>query len=273
MKCELHCHSTHSHGIKIRWEGMPSPAQIAKTLHKKGFKGFAITDHDTIEGWPEARKAAKSQRMVFIPGLELSTVSGHLIALGINERIKSRLTLEESIDLVHDQGGITVAPHPLDVRGEGIRKEFYKADAVEVFNSLNLTRVENALTGVKVKRMSLPAVGGSDAHTAEMLGMTANIMDANDVDSALKHIKKGNVKIEGRYIPIPLIVDWVRMRMELSYDDILRYIDRNYSRPKASFARYWLRLFVNNESRAWYALGYFSISVSTVYSMLKLAVS
>ena len=271
MKFELHCHSTHSHGSKIKWEGTASPTQIAKTLHGKGFGGFAITDHDSIGSWHEARRAAKGLGMVFIPGLEVSTLSGHLIALGINEGIRSGLTLEESMDLVHDQGGITVAPHPLDAREEGIRKEFAKADAVEVFNSLVVTRVENALISAKVRRMKLPAVGGSDAHTAEMLGMTANTIDAQNMDSALKRIKKGHVKLEGRYIPVPAIVRWARSRMKMSYADIIRYVDKNYSRPKAAFSKYMLKLFVNNESRAWYALGYFSVSVSTLYAMLKLA--
>ncbi|MBN2330203.1 MAG: PHP domain-containing protein, partial [Candidatus Aenigmarchaeota archaeon] len=136
MKFELHCHSTHSRGSKIKWEGTASPTQIAGTLKRLGFGGFAITDHDSIGSWHEARRAAKGLGLVFIPALEVSTLSGHLIALGISEQVKSGLTLEETIDLVHDQGGITVAPHPLDVREEGIRKEFHKADAVEVFNSL-----------------------------------------------------------------------------------------------------------------------------------------
>ena len=168
-------------------------------------------------------------------------------------------------------GGITIAPHPLDAREEGIRNEFQKADAVEIFNSLVVTRVENALISAKVRRMGLPAVGGSDAHTAEMLGMTTNTIDAHDMDSALRMIKKGKVKVEGRYIPVPVIVRWARARMSTSYDDIVKYVDDNYSRPKASFSKYMLKLFVNNESRAWYALGYFSIGVSTIYAMLKLA--
>jgi predicted metal-dependent phosphoesterase TrpH len=273
MKFELHCHSTHSHGRKIKWEGMASPTRIAKVLHKLGFGGFALTDHDSIAGLSEASRAAKRLGMVFIPAMEVSTLSGHLIALGISERIKYGLTLDESIDLAHDQGGITVAPHPLDIRGEGVRKEFFKADAVEVFNSLNLTRVENALAAAKVRRMRMPAVGGSDAHNAAMLGLTANVMQAHDMDSALSQIKKGMVKVEGRYAPIPMIVDWARQRMKLSYPDILQYISKHYSAPKADLSRLLLRMFVNSESRVWYALGYFSVGVSTVYSMIRLAVS
>ena len=271
MKFELHCHSIHSHGRKIKWEGTASPSIIAKSLKEKGIQGFALTDHDSIAGWKESREAAKKLHLVFIPSMEISTLSGHLIALGINEKVQSRLSLEESIDRVHEQGGITVAPHPLDAREEGIRRDFRKADAVEVFNSLVITRVENAVMKAKARRMGLCAVGGSDAHTPEMLGMTTNTMDARDVDSALRMIKKGKVKVEGRYVPVPVIVRWARERMRMSYDEIISYVDKNYSRPKASFLKFMLRLFVNNETSAWNALGYFSVGVSTIYAMLKLA--
>jgi predicted metal-dependent phosphoesterase TrpH len=270
MKFELHCHSWHSHGSKIRWEGLASPVQIVKALKKLGFGGLAITDHDSVTGWHDAKGAAKRLGMVFIPGMEISTLSGHLIALGIGDPIKMGLSVRETIELVHDQGGITIAPHPLDVRGEGIGNDFVRADAVEIFNSMNLTRVENALAKMWAKKSAMPAVGGSDAHSLEMLGMTVNHINADDMDSALKMIKRGNVEIEGRYIPIPMVVAWVRQRMKMSYKDILKYIEKNYSSPRAVLARFLLRRFVNSESRAWNALGSFAVSVSTMYSVLRM---
>ncbi len=272
MKFELHCHSWHSHGRKIIWEGTASPGQMVDALKKSGFGGLALTDHDSIAGWEGARRAAKSKGMVFIPGMEVSTLSGHMIAMGISEPVKPRLPLDDTIDLIHDQGGIAIAPHPFDVRGEGVRDEFIKADAVEVFNSLNLTRVENSLTRAKARKSGLPAVGGSDAHSIEMLGMTANIIEADDADSALRQIRKGNVRVEGRYTPVPVMVSWARRRMQLSYGDILKYMEKNYPRPKAALSRFMLDRFVSSDSRAWDALGYFSIGVSAVYSMLRLAV-
>jgi len=271
MKFELHCHSWHSHGRKIPWEGLASPSQIVRALHKLGFAGFALTDHDSIAGWRDASQAAKRQGMVFIPGIEISTLSGHLIALGINDPVKRGLTLEETGELVHEQGGITIAPHPFDIRSEGIGDEFAKADAVEVFNSMNLTRIENMLARMEARKRSIPAVGGSDAHSLPMLGMTANLIEADDPDSALRQIKKGRVRVHGRYIPIPVIVDWARQRMRLSYADIEKYIEKNYSKPRAALARFLLRRFVNSDSWRWDALGYFAVSISTMYSVAGLA--
>ena len=271
MKFELHCHSVHSHGRKITWEGTETPSQIAKGLKSKGIMGFTITDHDSIASWEEARKAARKEGMVFIPGLEVSTLSGHLIALGISEQIPPRIGLDETIDRIHSQGGLAIAPHPYDIRDEGVGREFTKADAVEVFNSLNIAKSDNFLIARKAKKLGMPAVGGSDAHTLAMLGMTVNKIDADDMDSALKQIKRGNVEIKGRYVPIPVVVDWARERMKRSYDDLQKHIEKNYRFPKSVIARFLLDRFVSSDSVGWDALGYFSVWVARGYGLLKLA--
>jgi hypothetical protein len=239
-------------------------------LKKRGINGFAITDHDSIAGWKEAKTAAKREGMVFIPSIEISTLCGHLIALGVNEAIRPRLSVEETIDLIHDQGGLAIAPHPFDIRKEGIGRDFSRCDAVEVFNSLNLTKIENLLADMQAKKHGVPAVGGSDAHSLEMLGMTVNHINADDADSALKRIRNGDVKIQGRYIPIPIVMDWVRNRMQLSYDDINKYIGKNYSKPKSLLAKSMLDMFVSSDSGVWDALGYFAVSASMIYSFLTL---
>jgi len=272
MKYELHCHSWYSKGSKIPWEGIPSPKYIAVTMKKMGFGGFALTDHNTAAGWGEAAGAAKKQGIVFIPGMEISTGSGHLIGLGLNEPIRPGLGLDETIEKIREQGGVSVAPHPLDMRSEGLGDRFVKADAVEVFNSLNLTRVENMVISKKARSLGKPSVGGSDAHCLEMLGMTSNHMEADDMDSALRCIRNGSVKVEGRYVPVPVVVAWTRKRMRLSHADIRRYIDRNYSFPRAGIARFLLERFVRSESGVWNGLGSFAVGMSTVYSALRISV-
>jgi predicted metal-dependent phosphoesterase TrpH len=270
MKFELHCHSYHSKGQKIPCEGLASPKQIARYLNKKGFGGFAITDHDSINGWDEARKEARKLGMVYIPAVEISTLGGHLIALGINEFIRPRLGVQETVDKIHDQGGVAVAPHPFDLRAEGLGKEFVKTDVVEVFNSMIVTRLENRIVEHEAKKHRMPAVGGSDAHSLDMMGMTINHINASDLDSVLKKIRKGGVRIEGKYTPIPVIISWARERMKTSYSDVRKYIRKNYIKPKAVVSRYLLKKFVNSDSDAWNALGYFSLGVSFIYSYFRM---
>ncbi len=269
MKFELHCHSWYSKGKKITWEAIMSPEQIVRNLKKKGFTGVAITDHDTIDNWKDAKKAAKKHDFVFIPGLEVTSKSGHILGLGLNEDVKSGLTIEETVERIREQGGISIAPHPFDLRNEGIGREFTKCDAAEVFNSLLLSRLENGKSSKMIRKSGIPGVGGSDAHCPGMLGMTVNHIEADDVDGVLRQIKKGKVRVDGRYTPVPVVVSWARERMRWSYDDIVKYVDKNYSAPKAAFSKFMLKRFVNSDSVLWDGLGYFSVGVSVLYSAIK----
>ncbi len=64
-KIDLHCHSCFS-------DGLFSPTQLVARARGRGLKALALTDHDTMAGIPEARDAAYSHGLKFIPGLELS---------------------------------------------------------------------------------------------------------------------------------------------------------------------------------------------------------
>ncbi|MEO1179297.1 MAG: PHP domain-containing protein [Cyanobacteria bacterium J06636_28] len=64
---ELHCHTTFS-------DGTLTPQQLVERAAAKGVKALAITDHDTISGWHEARTAAQPHGLEIVPGIELSTV-------------------------------------------------------------------------------------------------------------------------------------------------------------------------------------------------------
>ncbi|HUH52550.1 MAG TPA: PHP domain-containing protein [Microbacteriaceae bacterium] len=79
---DLHTHSTFS-------DGTTSPEQIAELAKNIGLKGFALTDHDTIDGWVTARYAAKVKGLDFLPGMELTTEEAgrsiHLLAYGTSE--------------------------------------------------------------------------------------------------------------------------------------------------------------------------------------------
>lgn len=77
---DLHTHSTFS-------DGTTSPAEIAREAARIGLAGFALTDHDTIDGWGEAREAAAAAAVDFVPGIEITTKhrgrSRHLLGYGI----------------------------------------------------------------------------------------------------------------------------------------------------------------------------------------------
>lgn len=77
---DLHTHSVLS-------DGTTRPGEIAREAAALGLDGFALTDHDTIDGWDEARGAAAESGIDFLPGIEITTKheerSRHLLGYGI----------------------------------------------------------------------------------------------------------------------------------------------------------------------------------------------
>ncbi|MBS7294207.1 MAG: PHP domain-containing protein [Treponema sp.] len=77
---DLHVHTTAS-------DGQYSPTQIIQKAHEKHLTIMAITDHDTIDGLEEGKKAAKDVGIRFVPGVELNinfpTGEFHLLGLGL----------------------------------------------------------------------------------------------------------------------------------------------------------------------------------------------
>ncbi|MEE9323300.1 MAG: PHP domain-containing protein [Candidatus Aenigmarchaeota archaeon] len=270
MKFELHCHSCYSKGVKIPCEGLAKPEEIIRKAKGIGLSGIAITDHRTTKAWASASKEAKKQGIIFIPGVELQTSEGHLIALGITEPVENFLGVEESIGRIHEAGGIAVAPHPFDLRGEGLGNLAFKADAVEIFNSMNIDKIGNRFTLSKFKNSGIPRVVGSDAHTLEMIGQSLNIMEAGDVDSVLKAILKGKVQFKTEYIPMNDIINWARGRFMKSKKEVLEYTNSHYFPPKAWLYRKMLKKFLRTGNAPWIALAEMSLSVSRVYGILKM---
>jgi predicted metal-dependent phosphoesterase TrpH len=64
---DLHLHSTIS-------DGRLTPTQVVDLAHKNGVRVMSLTDHDIVDGLPEAFDAArKYEDMTLIPGIEMST--------------------------------------------------------------------------------------------------------------------------------------------------------------------------------------------------------
>lgn len=79
MEIDLHCHSTAS-------DGALSPATVVARAHERGVRVLALTDHDTIEGLPEAQQRAAELGLQLVNGIELSCTWGgatiHVLGYG-----------------------------------------------------------------------------------------------------------------------------------------------------------------------------------------------
>lgn len=64
-RIDLHTHSSFS-------DGTFTPTQIVDLAKERGITTFALTDHDTVAGWDEARSAADAAGIELVPGIEFS---------------------------------------------------------------------------------------------------------------------------------------------------------------------------------------------------------
>lgn len=80
---DLHVHSTAS-------DGSLSPREVVAEARAQGLRAFALTDHDTIDGLPEALAAGAEMGLEVIPGIEISADhepgSMHILGYFIDHR-------------------------------------------------------------------------------------------------------------------------------------------------------------------------------------------
>lgn len=175
-KADLHVHTTYS------YDGTCTVAAVLQqAAYHAGLDVIAITDHDEFDGAKEALRLAPRYGIQVIPGEEISTREGHLLAYFIQEKIPAGLSLVETVLRVRRQGGICVAAHPYaagvsSLKGEDIRQALRVpgvADAligIETFNYSLIFPHTNQMALDLAKELSLAEVGGSDSHILESIG-------------------------------------------------------------------------------------------------------
>jgi predicted metal-dependent phosphoesterase TrpH len=168
---------------------------------KRGLDAVAVTDHDEIKG---ALKLSKNKDFLIIPGTEVSTQHGHVLALNVSEKIPLKLDIATTIQQIHEANGIAIAAHPTALhRGKLRRHVTGMFDAVEVINASSIPfRFSNYINHKLALEFNLPQTGGSDAHYAPEIGMAYTLVEADlEKDEIIAAIKKGKIEACGRMIP------------------------------------------------------------------------
>jgi len=177
---------------------------IIKFCKSIGIDGFAVTDHDKLI--PPYQM--QNEDIIIIPGMEVTAKSAHILAFNVYENVPPNLSIKETVELIHLQGGFAALAHPYSMFRPSLREsEFSKAgfDAVEVANASHLPYRWNVKKGVSLAdRFKLPGIGGSDAHFLEAVGRTFTIVETDSIapEDILKAIKKGNSVVQGRGVTI-----------------------------------------------------------------------
>ncbi|MCL5960922.1 MAG: PHP domain-containing protein [Chloroflexi bacterium] len=183
-----------------------SPHVILKAAGARGVNCLAITDHNSIKGSLELQRIAPIR---IILAEEIKTLQGEIIGLFLQEEIPRRLSAEETVSKIKEQGGLVYVPHPFDrLRGSRLRRQTLleivgQVDIMEVFNSRVTFPRDNALAREFADRFGLAHGGGSDAHVAYEIGRTVvEIPDFETPAEFLIALRQGAVR--GRLSP-PLV--------------------------------------------------------------------
>jgi len=101
---DLHVHTNHS------FDGTAPVAAVLQEARQIGLDVIAITDHDAIDGALEAMDLAAKIGIEVIPGIEISTAEGDLLALFVTKKI------ERGTDVgALAEGFVSVTPLQLDL--------------------------------------------------------------------------------------------------------------------------------------------------------------
>jgi predicted metal-dependent phosphoesterase TrpH len=199
VKADFHIHTP---GSKCYGDPHATYEQIVDAAIATGLQAIAITDHNTTLGIDPLRKLAYGTELVVFPGIEISTVAGHVLA--IFDRIAPVAELDDLLDYVgashtargdgtisvsdpmdevfrkiDERGGIAIAAHierwPTGfLHTKESRRIKQRIHSSPYLTALEITQPQNREHWNKGLMRGFPTsracIQGSDAHALEEIG-------------------------------------------------------------------------------------------------------
>lgn len=238
IKAELHCHNSFSN-FHVGEDDAPYDCDVTiqqqlERAHALGLDAFFVTNHNTLDGYAQILQYKndheKYKKIQVFRAEEITTNTGaHVIAYGIHKEIKAGLTLEEIVDEIKKQDGISCAPHPFSLL-DALRDDAKKCDMIEIFNSNNVDLISNArATEFSIQHNKI-GVAGSDSHVLSTLGRCVNVIDAeNSLDNALFAMRHGKISIhQTGYAKEQETLEHIKYKINNSKDYLAEYIREHY---------------------------------------------
>jgi predicted metal-dependent phosphoesterase TrpH len=184
---------------------------IYAALGASGLQVAVLTEHDRIDVASElvARSRGEGLSTELVVGEEITTHQGHLLGIGLTERVPAGRSLAESIALIHEQGGMAVVAHPLLPAYLAAPERLL----IELANGDPLHRPD-ALEGMHptaawipgwprsvrrlAERCGYALVGGSDAHSARSVGRVWTSYPGTTQADLVAAIRSRETSTEGR---------------------------------------------------------------------------
>ena len=190
-KADLHIHTNHS-------DGTASPRQVLEYVAKHtDLRVIAITDHDCIEGALEAARLGPEFGIDVIVGEEVSTADGHLLALFINKHLPKGRPVAETVQAIHAQGGLAIAPHPFDGSVPSLGRVHHpldlaklQLDGLEGFNASVFWSLRdcNRKAQTVAQTLKLAITGGSDSHGPNSIGKGYTLFNSTSAKASASDV-------------------------------------------------------------------------------------
>ncbi len=181
------------------------PVDLLRQARSLGLDGVCITEHSA--SWDESSLSilAREGPPLVFAGVEVGTELGDVLVFLPNGLAPETGLAAELRALADDAGGALVAAHPFrrffapgilpNVEEALANPLFELVDAVEVFNGMG-SRPELEFAARVMRRLPLPAVGGSDTHAPHTVGRCYTVFDRwlETMDDLIREVRSGRVK-------------------------------------------------------------------------------
>jgi predicted metal-dependent phosphoesterase TrpH len=211
VRVDMHMHSERSPDSRMR------PAEQARRIRETGLDVVCATDHNTVEGGLRLREIADGFRVIV--GEEILSRDGEIIGLFLERTIPPRLSAEETIARIRDQGGVVCIPHPFSrnrlnhIRLSALERIKASIDAVEIFNAREAFTSDNLRSARYASANGIAGAVGSDAHRpAEVGAAWLEMDDFLDPAGFVASLRGGTVhgKLSGQIVHLWTRIDVVR---------------------------------------------------------------
>lgn len=215
---DLHTHTIYS------YDGTASVSSVLKRAKQIGLDILAITDHDEIHGALKALALGPAYGVEVIPGIEITTAEGDLLALNITQMVDRDLPLIETVLKVGTLGGFCIAPHPMaggfgmkSLSAYSIMKALRNPEVasiligIETYNATALDRMSNHYAHILGERLGIARFGNSDAHVAEAIGLGVTEFEGHTTKDLLKAIRRRKtiVRKKKEWTSIRILGSWM----------------------------------------------------------------